>query len=291
MIETVSDGRRHIGLIAGGGKLPVFVAQAVRETDDDLTVIAIEPESEPGRFVGGKSFPLTKFGKMLKLMEKSGVSHVCLAGRVSRPDFSNFKPDLAAMRYLPGTLRAARQGDDALLRHVMDIFEQRGFEIVSAQSLCEPLLLQEGPVGAISIHHAHRDDALRAMQVAERLGVLDIGQGAVVADGVVLAVEAQEGTDAMLERVANLPKALTGTQTARVGVLAKRPKPGQDLRVDLPTIGPKTVELAAKAGLAGIIAEAGQSFLIDRQTVEVLADQYGIFVVGLPQTKADDATD
>ena len=107
MTQASQSTRRHIGIIAGGGNLPVHVAQAVRETDDDLTVIAIEPDSAPGRFVGAKAFPLSKFGKMIKTLEKSGVTHVCLAGTVSRPDFSSFKPDLAAMRYLPGTLRAA----------------------------------------------------------------------------------------------------------------------------------------------------------------------------------------
>jgi DUF1009 family protein len=290
MTKTDHSTPRHIGIIAGGGNLPVHVAQAVRETDDDLSVIAIVPDSEPGRFVGAKAFPLSKFGKMIKALEKSGVTHVCMAGTVSRPDFSSFKPDLAAMRYLPGTLRAAKQGDDALLRHVMGIFEQRGFQIVSAQSLCEPLLMKEGPLGAVSIHHAHRDDALQAMQVVERLGSLDIGQGAVVADGVVLAVEAQEGTDAMLRRVAELPSALRGSSSTRVGVLAKRPKPGQDLRVDLPTIGPATVELAAAAGLAGIIGEAGQAFVIDAETVRELADRNNLFVVGLPAAKSPSRT-
>ena len=262
--------------------MPVHVAQAVRESDDDLTVIAIEPDCPPGRFLGAKAFPLSKFGKMVKAMEKAGVTHVCMAGTVSRPDFGDFKPDLAAMRYLPGTLRAAKQGDDALLRHVMSIFEQRGFKVVSAQALCQRLLMGEGPLGAISIHHAHRDDALRAMQVVSLIGAQDIGQGAVVANGLVLAVEAQEGTDAMLERVASLPDAVRGTPGTRTGVLAKLPKPGQDIRVDLPTIGPRTVELAAAAGLAGIIGEAGRAFVIDSGTVRDLADQLGLFVVGLP---------
>ena len=276
------SARRHIGLIAGGGQLPVHVARAVRESDDALSVIEIAPDCPPGRFMGAQRFPLAKFGKMVKTMERAGVTHVCMAGTVSRPDFSGFKPDLAAMRYLPGTIRAAKQGDDALLRHVMEIFETRGFEVVSAQSLSEQLLMEEGTLGAVSIHHAHRNDALRAMQVAELIGAQDIGQGAVVADGVVLAVEAQEGTDAMLERVAALPSAVRGTTTTRVGVLAKRLKPGQDTRADLPTIGPRTVELAAKAGLAGIITEAGRAFVIDAATTRQLADETGLFVVGLP---------
>ena len=272
--------RRHIGLIAGGGKLPVNVAQAVRDGDNDLTIIVVQGDGNPSDFPSGTLLPLSRFGAMLKHFKRSGVTHVCMAGTVGRPDFGDFKPDLAAMRYLPGTVRAARDGDDALLRHVMAIFESKGFAIISAQALCEALLLREGPVGSVNITADHRADALRAMEVAAAIGALDIGQGAVVADGVVLAVEAQEGTDAMLLRVAEL----RGQGARRGGVLAKRPKPGQDLRADLPTLGPRTVELAAKAGLAGIIAEAGEAFLIDADTTRDMADRAGLFVVGLPKS-------
>ncbi|GHA90716.1 UDP-2,3-diacylglucosamine pyrophosphatase [Algimonas arctica] len=274
---------RHIGLIAGGLDLPVNVAKSVIESGDRLTVIEIDPDCPAGQFEGAMRFPLAKFGKVLKTMEKAGVTHVCLAGHVGRPDFSNFKPDLSAMRYLPGTLKAAKEGDDALMRHVMGIFETRGFEIVSAQTLCQSLLLAAGPAGLHSISADQRADAQRAMEVAQLIGEKDIGQGAVVVNGVVLAVEAQEGTDAMLERVAQLPSALRGDAVSRAGVLAKRLKSGQDRRVDLPTIGPKTVELAAAAGLAGIIADAGEAFVIERAETVRLADEHGLFLVGLPK--------
>lgn len=280
---------RHIGLIAGGGHLPVHVAQAVRETDDKLTVIEIDPDARAGQFPIAERLPLSSFGKMLKRLKKAGVTHVCLAGTVSRPDFGSFKPDLAAMRYLPGTVKAARQGDDSLLRHVMGIFEQKGFSIIAPQALCERLLLTDGSQGQIDMSESHRHDAQRAMEVAELIGSSDIGQGAIVAAGVVLAVEAQEGTDAMLERVAALPASLRGTLDARQGVLAKRLKPGQDDRVDLPTIGPRTVELASQAGLAGIIADAGKAFIIDRDRTVDLANKAGLFIIGLPKrTPRDD---
>jgi DUF1009 family protein len=275
---------RHIGLIAGGRDLPLHVAKSVEQSGERLTVIELDPDCPAGRFVGAKRIPLVKFGKILKTLEKSGVTHVCLAGLVGRPDFSSFKPDLSAMRYLPGTLKAAKEGDDALMRHVMGILEARGFEIIPAQTLCEALLLKPGSLGLHSIGVAQRADAQRAMEVAELIGQKDIGQGAVVAHGVVLAVEAQEGTDAMLVRVAQLPTALRGDALLRAGVLAKRLKPGQDRRVDLPVIGPKTVELAAAAGLAGIIADAGEAFVIDRAETIRLADEYGLFVVGLPKS-------
>lgn len=275
---------RHIGLIAGGRDLPLHVAKSVEQSGDRLTVIELDPDCQAGRFIGAERLPLVKFGKILKTLEKAGVTHVCLAGMVGRPDFSTFKPDLSAMRYLPGTIKAAREGDDALMRHVMSIFEARGFEIISAQTLCQALLLDAGTLGLHTIATTQRADAQRAMEVAELIGRKDIGQGAVVARGVVLAVEAQEGTDAMLERVAQLPSAVRGDALSRAGVLAKRLKPGQDHRVDLPVIGPKTVELAAAAGLAGIIADAGEAFVIDREDTIRLADEHGLFIVGLPKS-------
>ena len=279
----------HIGLIAGGRSLPLYVAEAVRQRGLRLSIVEIDPDCPAGRFEGSHRLPLSKFGKILKTFEKAGVTHVCLAGHVGRPDFGQFKPDMSAMRYLPGTLKAAKKGDDALLRHVMGIFEANGFKILPAQTLCESLLLPRGPLGAVSLASIHRSDAEQAMKVANLIGKADIGQGAVVAKGVVLAVEAQEGTDAMLDRVATLPAGLSGTSKARMGVLAKRLKPGQDTRVDLPTIGPKTVKLAADAGLAGIIADADEAFVIDRDETIRLADHYGLFIVGLPKQEERDA--
>lgn len=279
----------HIGLIAGGRNLPLYIAEGVKQRGLPLTIIEIDPDCPAGQFEDSHRFPLSKFGKIIKTLQKAGVTHICLAGHVGRPDFSHFKPDISAMRYLPGTLKAAKAGDDALLRHVMSIFESNGFKMLPAQILCASLLLPDGPLGALSLPTQHRSDAEQAMKVASMIGKADIGQGAVVAKGVVLAVEAQEGTDAMLDRVATLPAALCGTTKARVGVLAKRLKPGQDSRVDLPTIGPKTVKLAADAGLAGIIADAEEAFVIDREETIRLADHHGLFIVGLPKPDDSDA--
>ena len=279
----------HIGLIAGGRNLPLYVAEAVKQRGLPLTIIEIDPDCPAGRFEDSRRLPLVKFGKILKHLQKTGVTHVCMAGRVGRPDFGSFKPDVSAMRYLPGTIKAARAGDDALLRHVMGIFEANGFQILPAQTLCESLLLPEGSLGSVGLSAAHRSDAEQAMKIASLIGKADIGQGAIVAKGVVLAVEAQEGTDAMLDRVATLPAALCGTYSSRAGVLAKRLKPDQDRRVDLPTLGPNTVQLAAEAGLAGIIADAGEAFVIDREETVRLANHYGMFIVGLPKQSRRDA--
>jgi len=177
---------------------------------------------------------------------------------------------------------AARKGDDALLSYVVETFEKEGFSIVSPQELCASILMPPGNVGNHKMTNEDKDDAQKAMKIALEIGRLDIGQSAIVCKGLVLAVEAQEGTDAMLNRVAELPMTVRGDTSGRAGVLAKMVKPGQETRVDLPTIGPETIRLADAAGLAGIITEAGKAFILNKAETTEMANQAGIFIVGLP---------
>lgn len=276
----------HIGLIAGGGDLPKHVVKAAQQDGYEVSVIALNGFADPVDYPDANKFGLAEFGKMTKALKKAKVSHVCFAGIVKRPDFKNLKPDLKAMFHMGGAVKAAKQGDDALMRYLLELFEKEGFEVIAPQDVCKSLLLPEGILGATVLKEAHKEDAKTACEIASKIGALDIGQGAVVCQGVVLAVEAQEGTDAMLKRVADLPVEIRGTASARKGVLAKMVKPMQETRVDLPTIGPATIEYAAAAGLAGIVAEGGRAFVIDRDTVIALADAAGIFIAGLPPSKA-----
>lgn len=273
----------RIGLIAGGGLLPKYVREASIDNDTLGLVIALDPFVPPLHFPDAERLRLGQFGKMVRRLKSSNCTHVCFAGIVKRPDFKRMKPDLKTMRHLPGTIRAAGQGDDALMRHVLGLFEQEGFQIISAQDVCVDLMLTEGVIGSVPLTDEHRDDALEACKIAAAIGAMDIGQGAVVAHGVTLAVEAQEGTDEMLTRLLKLPPELRGTPELRVGVLAKLVKPKQDTRVDLPTLGPDTVRHAAAAGLAGIVAEAEGAFVIDREETVRLANEAGLFIAGLPK--------
>ncbi len=272
----------HIGLIAGGGDLPRHVVDAALLDGHGMTVLALSGFADSKALPGARQVGLAEFGKMTKIFKKAKCSHICMAGIVERPDFKKLRPDLKAMRHMPAAIKAAKDGDDALLRFLMELFEKEGFEIIAPQDICASLLLPEGILGDISLSEAHKLDAKKACEIAVKIGELDIGQGAIVCQGVVLAVEAQEGTDAMLRRAALLPANIKGSEAERKGVLAKMVKPGQDTRVDLPTIGPATVELAALAGLAGIVAEAGRAFVIDRDAVIAKANAAGLFIAGLP---------
>ena len=200
---------------------------------------------------------------------------------MSRPDFAALIPDIRGLAVLPAAIAAARKGDDALLRLMLGEFEKEGFAIEGATDVVDDLSLATGPLGRIAASEESLADVRRALEVARAIGRLDVGQGAVVCRGLVLAVEAQEGTDAMLSRVAELPVALRGRPGACAGVLAKAPKPIQETRIDLPTIGPATVHAAARAGLAGIVGEAGGLVILNREAVIRLADELGLFILGV----------
>jgi DUF1009 family protein len=274
---------RKLGLIAGGGRLPLEIARACTAVHRPFFVIRLKgfADAALAAFPGADS-GLAELGKTIKALKSERCEVVCLAGQVNRPDFAALKPDMRGMAALPGAMAAARRGDDALLRFLLGEFEREGFSVAGADEIVRDLTIAEGPLGRYDVGEAQRYDVDVAMRAARTLGGLDIGQAAVAARGLVLAVEAAEGTDAMLRRCADLPPALRGTSEAPVGVLAKAPKAIQDRRVDLPTIGVDTVIGASQAGLAGIVGEAGALLVVDRQAVIQMADELGLFVVGLP---------
>ena len=273
---------RKLGLIAGGGSLPVEIAEHCQRSGRPLFVIRLKGFAGEGldQFAGAE-VGLAELGKCFKSLRRAGCEAVCLAGQVNRPDFASLMPDLRGLTALPAAIAAARKGDDALLRMLVGEFEKEGFAVEGAHEVMDDLRLAEGLLGRIAPGAAHAGDIAQAMAAARAIGLLDAGQAAVVCRGLVLALEAAEGTDALLARVAELPEALRGNAAAPVGVLAKAPKPSQETRVDLPTIGPATVEAAARAGLAGIVGEAGHLLVLEREAVIALADDLGLFIVGL----------
>jgi UDP-2,3-diacylglucosamine hydrolase len=273
---------RKLGLIAGGGDLPVELAARCEAAGRSFAVMRLKGFADPvlARYPGVE-VGIGEFGKVFKALRAEGCEVVCFAGNVSRPDFSAMMPDGRGLKVLPSLIVAARKGDDALLRRVLDEFEKEGFEIEGAHEVNGEMTLPLGRLGKLSPGEAHMADIDKALHVARESGRLDIGQGAVVCDGLVLAVEAQEGTDAMLRRVEQLPQAIRGSVERPKGVLAKAPKPIQETKVDLPTIGVATIQRAARAGLAGVVGEAGRLLVVDRAAVMVCADELGLFVLGV----------
>lgn len=270
-----------LGLIAGLGDLPVQVYQAAKDDGRTVHVIRIAGFEEPALAdAGGDTVGAGEIGKLLKSLKTAGCREVVFAGIVKRPAFDKLRLDMRGARLLPKVLTAAKRGDDALLRVIVDMLDDEGFEVRGADEMTASLLAPAGLIGGPAPGEQDMADLSKAAKVAATMGDLDIGQGCIVCDGLVLAVEAQEGTDQMLKRCATLPVEVRGTPDRRRGVLVKRAKPGQDRRIDLPTTGVSTIEGVAAAGLSGLAVEAGGALMLDRQSMIRRADELGIFIFG-----------
>lgn len=260
-------------IIAGAGALPAALAAALPERP---FVAALEGFA-PAGLTPDLTFRVERLVPFLRALEDAGVTRLCLAGAVQRPrlDPSLFDPATAQM--VPRLLAAMGQGDDATLRAVLDIFAEAGFDVAGVEDVAPDLVPGPG-VLAGTVTDTDRRDADRAEAIVAALGAVDVGQGCVVQQGLCLAVEALPGTDAMLAGVAALPAGLRPDPARGRGLIYKAPKPGQDRRVDLPALGPQTVERAVAAGLGGIAWQAGGVILIDRAAMLAAAQAAGLFL-------------
>lgn len=270
-----------VGIVAGGGDLPLKLAESCRSSGIPFYVVGIDgwAGKEIEAYDHGR-MGLGQVGRALKLLKDAQCTSVVIAGYVKRPDFTKLKLDMTGAKLLPKIIAAARRGDDALLGVLVETFEAHGFTVIGSEAIFSELLVADGCFGNVAPDDRARADIVRAGEVIKAVSPFDFGQGAIVCEGLVLAVEAAEGTDEMILRCASLPPEIRGTRQNRRGVLVKAPKAGQERRVDLPTIGLKTVELAAEAGLAGIAVAAGGALFLDRDEAVALADREGLFILG-----------
>jgi DUF1009 family protein len=278
----------RLGIIAGGGELPIAIADCASEAGKAVFIAALKGIADSGvsRFAH-EWVSLGETGRTLSLLRANNCDEVLLAGKVSRPKWSDISFDAKAVMKLPKVMAAALKGDDALLRSFVDILESEGFRAVSAAEAAPALLAIPGVLGQNRPSDQDHADIARAVQIVRALGAMDVGQAAIVCDGLVLAVEAAEGTDAMIARIADLPDHLRGSERKRKGVLVKARKPTQDGKTDLPVIGMHTVTNAARMGLAGIAVEAGAALIVNKRAVTEAANRAGLFLFGFePQNIA-----
>jgi DUF1009 family protein len=265
-----------VGIIAGGGGLPGRVVESCRAAGRSVFVVALKGEADPA-IVEGVPHAWCRLGgaaAALDALRAHGVGELVLAGGVSRPSLAALRPDWRAAKFLARVGYRAL-GDDGLLSAVVKELEREGFRVIGADQVLLEAELPAGPLGAVSPDPDALADIEFGMRIARAIGALDIGQAVVVQQGLVLGVEAIEGTDALLRRCAGLRR------DGPAGVLVKAEKPGQERRADRPTIGPETVRLAAASGLRGIAAQAGATLVVDRGELVRLADAAGLFVVGV----------
>lgn len=275
------DTMQPLGVIAGGGALPLAVAEAAVKSGRPLHVLAFRGNSDAGL----KAFPHTmmrwgEIGKIFQTLDRTGCRDVVLVGSLKRPRLIDIRPDRGFFYNLPAIFKLMQGGDDSVLSRVVRLFESKGYRVVGAHDIAPHLVAPLGPLGQLRPSPKDLADIALGLKVVQALGALDVGQAAAVSRGYVLAVEAAEGTDEMLRRCARLHQ--WGLKSAS-GVLVKCPKPGQELRVDMPAIGPNTVELAAAAGLRGIAVAAGRVLVANPQLMLETAESLGLFVVGVDE--------
>jgi DUF1009 family protein len=266
-----------VGILAGSGPLPGQVAAAAMASGRQVFIVGFEGFAE-ARVVAPYPHLMIRLGaagQILAALRNAGVRDLVLIGPVRRPSMFDLRPDAEGVRIVARVGRAAFGGDDGLLAAVVRVLAEEGFNIVGAHEILTESLGPKGLLTRAAPDAQAQVDIDRGVAVAKALGSVDVGQGCVVQMGIVLAVEAIEGTDAMLRRARDLARPGPG------GVMVKLVKPGQDRRADLPTIGPGTIAAAASAGLRGIAFEAGGTMLTDRAATIADADAAGIFLCGV----------
>jgi DUF1009 family protein len=272
-----------LALICGGGTLPLAVADSAAKRGRDLVLFPISGHAEPAKVARYRHHWLRvgQFGAFTRLARAAGCRDVVWIGALVRPSLWSLRPDFLAIKSLPKIIRAYRGGDNHLLTGVSKLFEEQGFRLVGAHEVAPEILVPEGALGQVDASEKDREDIAFGFAYLQASGAFDVGQAAVVAGKRVLAVEAAEGTDQMLARVAELRASGRIGVAPGAGVLVKAPKPGQDQRFDLPSIGPQTVIGVARAGLAGIAVVADKTVIADAENVVHEADRAGLFVVGV----------
>ena len=271
-----TESPRPLGILAGGGTLPRRVAEAAAAQGRPVFIVAFTGQFDPATVAGFPhiSLRIGEAGRILAEMRKAGVLDLVMAGGVRRPTISELGLDWRGIQ-LFARIGAGALGDDGLLAAIGRELEREGFRLVGASEILASGAIAAGVLGRHQPDDQARADIAHGLHVARALGVVDVGQSVVVQQGLVLGVEAIEGTDAMLKRVGPLRRDGLG------GVLVKVAKPQQDRRIDLPTIGPATVTLAAEAGLRGIAVEAEATIILDQAVSIKVADEAGLFLIAV----------
>ncbi len=278
-----SLGISRLGVIAGGGDLPARLLSACDQAGIETFVVGFEGQTDKSLYQGRQYMTsrIGAAGTIINTLKNHDVRDLVMIGAIRRPTLFDLKPDLRTARFFAKvSLRAL--GDDGLLKAMRGELEREGFRIHGIQKFASDLLAAEGPLGRYKPARHDWADIRRGIDVLRALGHVDVGQSIVVQDGVVLGIEACEGTDELIRRCGAYRK------KGNSGVLVKLAKPGQDESLDLPTIGPETIHLAAEAGLVGVVIEAGRGLIVAPEQCAALADQYKIYVAAITPEQIPD---
>jgi DUF1009 family protein len=281
-------GRDPVAIICGAGSFPGAVAEAIARSGRRPVMFAVRGWADP-KVVERYThhwIAIAQVGRFFRLARAEKCREALLIGTLLRPPFTKMRLDWKAILLLPRAIRFFRGGDDRLLSGLAGLIEDGGIRVIGVKDVAPEIIVPEGVLASLQPSERDRADIARGLEVIAALGPFDVGQAAIVANNHVLAVEAAEGTDNLLLRIAELRRQGRVTTPPGTGVLVKAPKPGQDHRFDLPAIGPQTVENAGRAGLAGLAVAAGSTIIAEPERVIAAADRAKIFFVGMREDAA-----
>jgi DUF1009 family protein len=281
-------GQSPLALVCGGGSLPLAVADHVEARGRQVLLFPLQGIARPEDYANRPHTwaKIATFGAFARVARAAGCTEMVMIGSMVRPSFWQVRFDLTTLMLLPRIAAAFRGGDDHILSSGAKLIEEQGFRVLGAHEVAPEILVPEGSMAAAQATERDRADITHGFDYLRATGPFDVGQAVVVAGKHVLAVEAAEGTDEMLARVAGMRASGRVNAPVGSGVLVKAPKHGQDLRFDMPSIGPRTVENVARAGLAGIAVVAGSTIVAEPDHLVVAADRAKLFVIGTPAGSA-----
>ena len=272
-----------IGILAGGGDVPRLVAQSIIKNGGDVHIVGLRGEASASIEEFDHSWCYWgAVGTMLRAFRQAGCRELVIVGRVRRPELAQIRPDLGFLRSLPAVLALMKGGDDSVLSKVVLFFEGQGFIVRGAHEFAPALLAGTGVMGRVMPSRQQNEAIARGAALLRALGPFDIGQAVLATPGGIVALEGAGGTDAMIRNAA-----ISRTATPKDMVLVKLPKPGQELRVDMPTIGPVTIDLIEGRGVAGMAVAGGQTLVLQRESLIAKADAAGMFITGIDETRPD----
>jgi DUF1009 family protein len=280
---NASNGDTGLAIVCGAGSLPFALADAAMRRGRRVVLFALKGFADPARVT---AYPhhwtfMGQLNRFMTIAETEGCRDIAFIGSVTRPSLWTIRPDWRVLMLMPQIVQLYRGGDDHLQSGIGRLIERHGFRLLGPKDIAPELTMPLGPLGSREPSQRDRADIARGLAVLDAMSPHDIGQAVVVAENQVLAVEGPEGTDRAVARVTELRKSGRIRSSAGTGVLVKAAKRGQDHRIDLPTIGPQTVEAAAAAGLAGIAVVAGSTFVAEPEVIAAAADRAKLFVVGV----------
>lgn len=285
----VDASQPRLAILAGGGSLPLEVAYAAQASGHPVLVVGIAEEADLaglGPDIETAKVGWGQVGTLMRTLTDFGTQKLVIIGSISkRPDYKSLKLDWGAVQMLPRILNTVLSGGDTtVLDKVATLFSEKGFDLVGAHEVAPSLVAAKGHLGGPKPSDTMLEDAKLAACAAWTAGHLDMGQGAVAASGRLIAMEGAEGTDGLLERVESMRANKRFSTKGRCGALAKCARPAQDLRLDMPTIGPRTIENAAKAGLSMVVAEAGSVLISEHDKTFALCKREDVALVGEPRS-------